>query len=232
LGPIVDARDVLGTLNLLQALAAAGFTGRLVHAGTGDVYGLVPESDLPVAEGRLPKPRNPYAVSKLAAEALCWQWHASEGMDVVLARSFNHIGWGQSDRFVVASLARQLVEIRRGARPPVIEVGDLDATRDFTDVDDVAAAYLALLDLGKAGEVYNVCSGIEHRIGDLLGRLIAMAGVGVAVEQVADRVRPSEQRRMRGDAGRICMATGWRATTPIETSLRSALDYWQGQLDR
>lgn len=224
--------NVLGTLNLLQALAATGFTGRLVHAGTGDVYGFVPEADLPVDERSLPRPRNPYAVSKLAAEALCWQWHASQGMDVVLARSFNHIGWGQSDRFVVSSFARQLVEIGRHRRSAVIEVGDLDATRDFTDVDDVAAAYLALLERGIAGEVYNVCSGVEYRIGDLLERLIALAGVEVAVERAADRVRPGEQRRMRGDPRKILEATGWRAATPIETSLRAALDYWEGQLDR
>ncbi len=221
--------NVLGTLHLLQALAASGFAGRFVHAGTGDVYGLVPEADLPVGEAWLPRPRNPYAVSKLASEALCWQWYASERMDVVLARAFNHIGWGQSDRFAIASFARQLVEIRRGARVPVITTGDLDVTRDFTDVDDVAAAYFALLARGAAGEVYNVCSGVERRIGDLLQQMIDIARVEVTLEEDALRLRASEQRRMRGDAGKILAATGWQVVTPIEVSLRSALDYWEGQ---
>jgi GDP-4-dehydro-6-deoxy-D-mannose reductase len=224
--------NVLGTLNLLQALKAIDFTGRLVHAGTGEVYGLVPEADLPVGEARLPRPRNPYAVSKLASEALCWQWYASDGMDVVLARAFNHIGWGQSDRFAIASFARQLVEIRRGARAPVITTGDLGVTRDFTDVDDVAAAYIALLARGAAGEVYNVCSGVERRVGDLLQQMIEIAQVDVTVREDAHRLRPSEQRRMRGDPGKILAATGWQAITPIETSLQSALDYWEGQAPR
>ena len=221
--------NLLGTLSLLQALATIGFAGRLVHAGTGDIYGLVPEADLPVGEARLPRPRNPYAVSKLASEALCWQWHASEGMDVVLARAFNHIGWGQSDRFAIASFARQLVEIRRGTRDHVIKTGDIDVTRDFTDVDDVAAAYLALLAWGTAGEVYNVCSGVERRVGDLLQQMMEIARIDVTLEEDALRLRPSEQRRMRGDAGKILAATGWKAATPIEVSLRSALDYWEGQ---
>jgi GDP-4-dehydro-6-deoxy-D-mannose reductase len=222
--------NLLGTLNLLQALRAAGFTGRFVYVGTGDVYGLVPESELPVGEDRLPRPRNPYAVSKLAAEALCWQWGVTEGLDVVLARPFNHIGWGQGDRFAIASFARQIAEIASGKRPPVIAIGDVDVTRDFTDVNDVAHAYLALLAEGAPGETYNICSGVEYRIGDLLARLLELAGIDVRIEQEPGRVRQAEQRRMRGDPGKIFAVTQWRPATPIDSSLRAALDYWKGQV--
>ena len=218
--------NLIGTLHLLQALDAIGFKGRMLYVGTGDVYGLVPESELPVTEARTPHPRNPYAVSKLAAEALCWQWHASKGTDVVLARPFNHIGAGQSDRFAVADFARQLAAIKRGRGPPVVRVGDLDVTRDFTDVDDVIGAYLALLDRGESGEIYNICSGTEHSLRSLLEKLIALANVEVQIESQAARMRRSEQPRMRGDASKIRRATGWQPTTPIDASLHGTLQFW------
>jgi GDP-4-dehydro-6-deoxy-D-mannose reductase len=220
--------NVMGTLHLLQALDAAGFRGRLLYVGTGDVYGYVPETELPVAETRLPQPRNPYAVSKLAAEALCWQWHASQAMDIVLARPFNHIGSGQSPRFAVSDFARQVCEIRAGAAPPVLKVGDIDVTRDFTDVHDVVRAYLALLEHGGAGDIYNVCSGVERSLRSLLVELIRLAKVDARIEAEPARMRGSEQRRMRGDASKIRAATGWSATTPISASLEAAIQFWQG----
>ena len=219
--------NLLGTLHLLQALQHAGFRGRMVFVGTGDVYGRVPEDELPVTEERLPAPRNPYAVSKLAAEALCYQWAATEGMDIVLARPFNHIGAGQSDRFVISDFARQVAQIKRGKREPVVAVGDIDVTRDFTDVGDVAQAYFALLGSGVAGEVYNVCSGREQSIRSLLERLVALAGVTVSIEQEPTRMRKAEQRRMRGDPGKIRQATGWEPVTPLDESLAAMLRHWE-----
>ncbi len=222
--------NLVGTLHLLQALDSVGFKGRLLYVGTGEVYGLVPESELPVAETRVPHPRNPYAVSKLAAEALCWQWHASKGMDVVLARPFNHIGFGQSDRFAVSDFARQVAAIKRGGRPPVIRVGNLDVTRDFTDVRDVIGAYLALLDRGESGEIYNVCSGTEQSLRSLLEQLIALGKVEAQIETEHARMRPAEQPRMCGDGAKIFRATRWRSTTPIAASLQGALQFWEGKL--
>lgn len=222
--------NVVGTLHLLQALDSIGFSGRLLYVGTGDVYGLVPESELPVVETRLPHPRNPYAVSKLAAEALSWQWHASKGANIVLARPFNHIGAGQSDRFAVSDFARQVADIKGGRRPAVIRVGNLDVTRDFLDVRDVIDAYFGLLEHAQAGEVYNVCSGVEHSMRSLLQQLIAMANVDVKIETEAARTRGAEQRRMCGDATKLHRATGWRPTTPISASLRSTLQFWEEKL--
>lgn len=219
--------NLFGTLNLLQALKRCGFRGRMIYAGTGDVYGVVPEDALPVAETRLPAPRNPYAVSKLAAEALCYQWTVTDRMDVVLARPFNHIGWGQSERFVVSDFARQVVEIRRGRRKPVVAVGDIDVTRDFTDVRDGVHAYIALLASGSIGEIYNVCSGRETSIRAVLERLATLAGVEITIEQDPVRFRKSEQRRMCGDPAKIKRATGWEATTPLDDSLHEMLRYWE-----
>jgi GDP-4-dehydro-6-deoxy-D-mannose reductase len=206
--------NLLGTLNLLQALREVGFAGRMIHVSSGDVYGLVPEEALPVAETWLPVPRNPYAVSKLAAEALCRQWAITEGMDIVVARPFNHIGWGQSDR---------------GCREPKVMVGDIDVTRDFTDVRDVVHAYFALLRAGVRGEVYNVCSGCERSIRSILMRFVELAGVDVAIEAEPARMRKAEQRRMRGDPSKIQAATGWKATTPLDESLAGMLRYWENE---
>jgi len=219
--------NLFGTLNVLQALKKCAFRGRMIYVGTGDVYGIVPEDALPVAETRLPAPRNPYSVSKLAAEALCYQWTATEGMDIVLARPFNHIGWGQSDRFVLSDFARQIVEIRQGRRKPAVAVGDIDVTRDFTDVRDVVYAYFALFASGASGEVYNVCSGRDRSIRSLLARLAELAGVAIAIEQDQARLRKAEQRRVCGDPAKITYATGWVADTPLDESLAAMLSYWE-----
>lgn len=219
--------NVIGTLRLLQALKRAEFRGRMVFVSSGDVYGVVPASSLPIAETLLPAPRNPYGVSKLAAEALCCQWAAIEGMHVTIARPFNHIGPGQSERFAIPAFARQLDEIRRAARPPVVEVGDVDVTRDFTDVRDVVRSYFALIEAGASGERYNVCSGQERTVRSLLDTLIELAGIEVEIRQDVARVRPSEQRRAVGDPSKIRAATGWRATTSIRDSLAAVLDEYR-----
>ena len=222
--------NLIGTLHLLEALRAAGFEGRMVFVSTGDVYGLVPEGELPISEARPVAPRNPYAVSKIAAEALCYQWTVTESMHIVMARPFNHIGPGQSDRFVVADLAHQIAEVRAGRREAAVRAGDLDVTRDFTDVRDVVRAYFALLRDGVSGEVYNVCSGRERSIRGLLERLCVLAQVEVRVEREAARLRKAEQRRVIGDPTKIRAATGWEATTPLDDSLTAMLEHWEHRI--
>jgi len=223
------AVNIVGTLNLLQALQRCRFAGRMIYVGTGDVYGVVPEASLPVTEQYLPVPRNPYAVSKLAAEALCRQWSITESIDVVLARPFNHIGRGQSERFVVSDFARQIAAIRQGRQSPVVAVGDIDVTRDFTDVRDVVRAYFALLERGTRSEVYNVCSGHDRFVRSILERLAQLAGVDVTVQVDPARMRKAEQRRIRGDASKIREATGWQAVTPLDDSLAAMLEFWENE---
>jgi GDP-4-dehydro-6-deoxy-D-mannose reductase len=222
--------NILGTLNLLQALRRTGFGGRMVFASTGDVYGGVPDNELPIKEDRLPAPRNPYAVSKLAAEALCYQWSVTEGMEITIARAFNHIGPRQSERFVVSDFARQIAQIKLGRRQPTVSVGDIDVTRDFTDVRDVVRAYFALLRDGQSGEIYNICSGREQSIRALLHRLAAIAGVAISVQQDPRRLRKSEQRRMVGDPAKMHRATGWQSTTELDESLASMLHEWEQEI--
>lgn len=219
-----------GTWNLLRALQDASFHGRFIYVSTSDVYGSVPEASLPVREDEPLRPRSPYAVAKAAAEMLCHQWAESEALDVVIARPFNHIGPGQDARFAVASFARQIARIRAGLAPPRLATGDLDVTRDFTDVRDVVDGYLALFTRGRTGEVYNVGAGRETRIGDILARLAAIAGVDVETAIDPALIRAGEQRRAVGDVTKIRNDTGWRATTPLDRTLTDTLEYWNSRI--
>jgi len=222
--------NFFGTLNLLEALAATRFRGRLLYIGSGDAYGRVSDASLPINETQPLRPRSPYAVSKAAAEALCFQWSQTGPFEIVLARPFNSIGPEQSTRFAIPDFAQRIVEISVGRGTPRLETGDVDVTRDFTDVRDVVAAYSALLVKGVNGEVYNVCSGRERVLRDLINQMAAIAGI--TVELVADpaRHRHGEQRRMAGNPAKLIDATGWSASIPIDTTLRDIIDDWRGRL--
>jgi GDP-4-dehydro-6-deoxy-D-mannose reductase len=218
--------NLLGTLNLLQALKRRGFCGTFLYVSSGDVYGQVGEANLPISEELAPRPRNPYAVSKVAAELLCQQWSYSEPWRIIVARPFNHIGPGQGEAFVIPSMARQLVRVRQGLQSAQLEVGDVDVTRDFLDVRDVLQAYLALLEHGRSGEVYNVCSGVELRVRDLIMQMANLAGVEVELIQDASRMRLSEQRRVVGCSKKLQKETGWKPGVSITETLQAVLSDW------
>lgn len=215
-----------GTINLLEALKASSFAGAMIYVSSGEVYGAVPSEALPIVEERIPRPRNPYAASKLAAEAYCYQAGLASGMRVVIARPFNHIGAGQSERFLLPAMAKQMLEIKEGKRR-IIEAGNIDVTRDFSDVRDVLRAYLALLEAGCPGETYNVCSGIERNVGEVLHEMLAIAGVQATVQVRDDKRRLHEQRRHYGSNRKIRDDTGWRPRIAFEQSLRDLLASWK-----
>lgn len=216
--------NLFGTLNLLQSLDSVGFSGRFLYVSSGDVYGAVPDPELPVSEGRIPAPRNPYAVSKVAAEQLCLQWHRSNGLDVVIARPFNHVGPGQDSVFVVPSLAAQVVAIAQGHRPAVINAGDIDVTRDFTDVRDVVSGYASILASGVSGSTYLLCSGVERSVRGVLEQLLAMKGVSAEIVQDPTRFRQAEQRRMVADNELVQRETGWLPRISWEQTLQDILE--------
>jgi GDP-4-dehydro-6-deoxy-D-mannose reductase len=216
-----------GTLNLLAALRRQNFQGRMLYVGSGDVYGSVPEGCLPVTEDTPLRPRNPYAVSKVAAEALCYQWSQAGLFEIVMARPFNHIGPRQNTHFAVSDFARQLVACRKGTAPPRLRVGDIDTTRDFTDVRDIVRAYLALLEAGRNGEAYNVCSGVERSLRQIIDALSRACGVEVEIEVDPERLRPSEQRRMCGSPAKLRADTQWAPAVPFERTLRDIVEYWE-----
>ncbi len=211
-----------GTLNILQALLAEGFGGRFLYVSSGDVYGRVPDDALPVNELRIPEPRSPYAVSKWSAEQLCLQWHRSEGMDVVVARPFNHVGPGQDSRFALPSIAMQIIDCLNG-RKEAVRVGNIDVTRDFTDVRDVVRAYAQILMLARSGETYVVGSGVERSLRSILEEMCAISGVTPPIIQDPGRMRGSEQARMCADSARLHNHTGWKTTIPFDVTLTDIL---------
>lgn len=222
--------NLMGTLRLLEALKATGFQGRMLQVGTADAYGLVPTTEMPIQESRLLQPRNPYAVSKAAAEALCYQWSQTEKFEVLMARPFNHIGEGQAAHFAVSSFAKQLAEMSLGLRTPVLSVGNLEASRDFTDVHDVVRAYALLLEKGHSGEVYNICSGQAHSLQSVVDRLLKLSGVDVQIEIDRDKLRPAEQTQVWGSYEKINKHTGWRPEISIDTSLHNVYHHWKREL--
>lgn len=219
--------NLLGTLNLLQALKARGFKGTFLYVSSGDVYGQVEEPALPITEQQPPCPRNPYAVSKLSAEFLSLQWGLSEGWPVLVARPFNHIGTGQKESFVIASAARQINRIKQGLQAPRLEVGDIDVTRDFLDVGDVVSGYFALLEKGTPGQVYNICSGREQSIRSLIEQMGDLAEVELQLVQDPARMRRADQRRVCGSHQRLARTTGWTPQITTQQSLRAILSDWE-----
>ena len=210
-----------GVFNVLSALQESGFEGEMLFVSSSEVYGPVDENELPVGEDRLPRPKSPYAVGKIAAEALCCQWQGD--FKIVVARPFNHIGPGQSQRFSIPNFARQISDIKLGFAEPVISVGDIDISRDFADVRDVARAYLLLLEKGRSGEIYNVCSGRDRTIRSLIEQMCEIAGVEVEFRMDPSRVRGNEQRRVVGNHGKISSATGWAPELSMDVTLSDLL---------
>lgn len=215
--------NVLGTLSVLEALRHQESRATLLLVSSGDVYGRVADDALPVTETTPPCPRNPYAVSKIATEELALQYHRTFNIDVRVARPFNHVGPGQSTRFVLPALARQIVDIADGLHPSVIDAGDVDVTRDFTDVRDVVAAYAAILRAGSPGSRYVVASGQERSVRSCMEMMCQLAGVVPALRQRAENLRPAEQRRMVADSERLRRETGWTPTIPFEQTLGEIL---------
>jgi len=218
--------NVLGAAHVLEAVRRHAPEARILLVGSGEVYGAVPPGDR-AAETYPLKPLSPYAASKVAAEVLAQQMVASYGMSVILARPFNHIGPGQSPGFVVPSIARQLVEVARGHTAPIIEAGDLSPVRDFSHVADVVDGYLLLLDHGKPGEVYNLCSGEGRSIRDLLDELQRVAGTFAEVHVDPRRLRPVEIPWLVGDPGKA-EALGWQRRRTVREALQELMDSLQG----
>ena len=215
----VNARGTAHVLEAVRALGTDGARVRVLIVSSAEVYGRQPPERMPLDETAPPRPDNPYAASKLAAETFAEVWSRTYGLDVVIARPFNHIGPGQDPRFVVASFARQLAEIAAGA-PRVLHVGNLAAQRDFLDVRDVAAAYLALLANGRSGSVYNICSGRAVAIQEVLRQLITISRVPVEVRDDPERMRPSDVPVFVGDASKLRAQTGWEPGYALAASLR------------
>ena len=213
-------------LDLLECVRRHAPKARVLSIGSSEEYGRVTKADLPLRETAPLRPLSPYAVARVAQEHLGDVYVRGFGLDIVATRSFNHLGAGQSPQFVLSAIAKQFAEVTKGTRDR-IKVGTTSIIRDFLDVRDVVAAYVALLDRGQRGEVYNICSGRGLSIADVIEMLSAIASVKPVIETDPELVRPVENEIVIGDHSKITSSVGWKPTIPLEDALRSVFDYWQ-----
>jgi GDP-4-dehydro-6-deoxy-D-mannose reductase len=218
-----DAVNRGGTINVLDAAREVGASTLFVSSAA--VYGRVPEAGMPITESRALEPNDVYGASKVAGEREC-EARAGE-QAIVRARPFNHTGPGQSPDYVCSDFARQLALAEAGLGPRRIEVGELRAERDFSDVRDVARAYVAMLESARAGEVYNVCSGVPVTIAHVLDTLLDAARVPVEVQIERRRLRPGEVNRYYGSYQRLHDTTGWQPQIDLQTTLSDLLEDWR-----
>ncbi|MBI2300814.1 MAG: GDP-mannose 4,6-dehydratase [Armatimonadetes bacterium] len=223
--PVGTLRDnVLATASILQAALDASPRPRVLLVTSSEVYGH-PATARPLTEETPTAPGNLYGLSKVAAHEL-GRHYGSLGLEVVEARPFNHCGPRQRLGFVVPDFAAQVAAVARGEREPVVRVGDLSPARDFTDVRDIVRGYADLALGGVPGEIYHLCRGEAVSIGDILDRLLAIAGVAARVETDCERLRPGPATLLRGSAEKARWAVGWEAGIPLEETLRAVYAEW------
>jgi GDP-4-dehydro-6-deoxy-D-mannose reductase len=221
--------NVLGTHHLLEAVRLEQPACRVLVVTSAMIYKPGPDA---LDENAPLVPSSPYGLSKLAQDQLARLTVDEDGLDVVVARPFNHIGPGQDPSFAIASFCRQIALIEQGQMPPELRVGNLDARRDLTDVRDVVTAYLRIMDEASSGSAWNVCSGTANRIGDLLATLLSLATVPITISTDPERMRPSDTPLLLGSHARLTAALGWTPTIPIEATLADTLAWWRAEVTR
>lgn len=219
--------NVIGQLNIFEAIRKSEIDCRIQIACSSEEYGMVDESELPIKESNPLRPLSPYGVSKVGQDLLGYQYFMSYQMPIVRTRGFNHTGPRRAPVFVVSDFAKQIVDIEKGQRDPVMYVGNLDAKRDFTDVRDMARAYFLAAEKGRAGEVYNICSEKSWAISDVLDMLLAKSNAKIEIKKDSARLRPSDVPRLLGDCSRFKKDTGWEPEIPFEKTIEDILDYWR-----
>jgi len=219
--------NATGTLHVLGAARRCQPVPRVLLISSAEVYGNVAPAQMPLSEDSPLRPVSPYAASKAAAELVGLQAHLGYQVPVIRARPFNHAGPGQASTFVVPGLALRILEAQRDGSG-VLSVGNLTPRRDITDVRDVVRAYRLLVTHGVPGEVYNVCSGRDVAIEELVRRMLALAGADLELEADPALLRPADIPVLRGDQSRLRTATAWEPDIPLDDTLRAVLDSLRG----
>jgi GDP-4-dehydro-6-deoxy-D-mannose reductase len=213
-------------LNLVESVRNLNFSCRLLSIGSSEEYGVVEAANIPISEETPFNPVSPYAVARVSQELLSKIYVKGYGMDIVMTRSFNHIGPGQKDTFVVSSFAKQIMDIKKG-KGSVLEVGNIDIVRDFLDVRDVVKAYTVLLEKGKSGEMYNVCSGAGYSLKEVLDKMMMIAEVDFGYHINEKLIRPADNPVIIGSNNKIKSECEWRPLISLDDSLRDILAYWE-----
>jgi GDP-4-dehydro-6-deoxy-D-mannose reductase len=219
--------NILSELNLLESIRDLELDTRMQVAGSSEEYGLVHEDEAPIKEDNPLRPLSPYGVSKVAQDYLAYQYNQSYGIFTVRTRAFNHTGPRRGQVFVTSNFCRQVALIEKGKKDPVIEVGNMEARRDFSDVRDIVRGYWLSLEKGEPGDVYNLGSGKAITIQQLLDLILTMSDVRIEVRQMPERMRPSDVQLLLCDFSKFNRVTGWKPEIPLEKTVKDLLDYWR-----
>ncbi|HZY44281.1 MAG TPA: GDP-mannose 4,6-dehydratase [Anaerolineae bacterium] len=222
--------NIRSQLNLLQAVSAIGLRPKIMVVGSNEEYGWVSESDLPIDEDTPLRPNSPYSVSKIAQDFMGLQYFLDRDLPVVRVRPFNHIGPRQNERFVAPSFAKQIIEIERGLKPPVLKLGYMSARRDFTDVRDMCRAYILAVQKGEPGEMFNIGSGQARSVRELLDMMLAHSSIKVTEEADPSKMRLSDVPVSYCDPTKFKQRTGWEPRITFEQTVIDILDDWRERI--
>jgi GDP-4-dehydro-6-deoxy-D-mannose reductase len=223
-GNIGDFYNVhaLGTLNLYDAVEKSGGNPKILYVSTSNVYGIVPEDKQPIIETQPVMPVNHYGASKAAGEMISHKYIA-DGLRIIIVRSFNHTGPGQSESFVIPKLTKAFA-----SQQPFIDLGNTGTKRDFTDVRDVVKAYSMVMQKAGAGDIYNVCSGKTYSIDDILGYLKNLTSHPIRIKRVDSLKRAVDPLLFIGN-NQCLKKLGWSAVIPIEQTIKDMISFYNQQ---
>ncbi len=222
--------NIIGQVNLLEAVRECKLSPRIQIAGSSEEYGLVHADELPIKETNPLRPLSPYAVSKVTQDLLGYQYAQSYQLHIVRTRAFNHTGPRRGEVFATSNFSKQIAMIEAGLQDPVVKVGNMEARRDFTDVRDIVHGYWLALERGEPGEVYNLCSGRDYAIQEVLDVLLGMTKTAITVAVDPQRLRPSDVPVLQGDGSKFFAHTGWQPHIPFEKTLEDLLNYWRAKV--
>jgi GDP-4-dehydro-6-deoxy-D-mannose reductase len=219
--------NIAGQINIFEAVRQLKLDCKIQIACSSEEYGFVAPNEVPIKEENPIRPLSPYGVSKVAQDFLGYQYYQSYGLHVLRTRTFNHTGPRRGENFVTSNFAKQIAEIEKGNKQPVLYVGNLQAKRDFTDVRDVVRAYALALEKGVPGESYNIASGKCCTIEEMLNILLSLSKENIEVKEDSSRMRPSDVEILLGDYSKFHQATGWKPEIPFRQTLEDLLNYWR-----
>lgn len=221
--------NIKGTVNLLEVVRNSKLSPRIILIGSGEEYGFSLTEHCPVSEEAILKPANIYAVTKATQTMLGAIYAKAYNMDIIMVRAFNHIGLRQSEQFVVSDFCKQVAEIEKGLKEPVMFVGNLSVKRDFTDVRDIVKAYCTIVKKGKTGETYNIGSGKSISIQEILNYILTLSKTNIQVKTDENKLRPSDIPVAEADIQKI-RSIGWKPEINLNQSLKDILEYWREKI--
>lgn len=219
--------NVIGTINIFEAVKACEINPRIIVVTSGEVYGETFGLPALHSEQSVPRPVNPYAASKTSVDYIAQTYKNYEGLNIVIARPFNHTGPRQRANFVCSSIAKQISEIKKNNSAPILKVGNIQARRDFTDVRDIVRGYWMLSQIdNKNNFIFNLCSGNIFSIEEIIKLFEKISGMEFQLNVEAKRLRGYDIQLLAGNASAITHSVGWKPNIQFQQTLTDLLEYW------